>query len=194
VTSSDRGFSGAQPVPASTTSLLPTRRQSNGAAFSSGVRVSPPSGMKLTHLPCDWGENHGLSSSVRDARSNENASGVATLRSDMMLTRTLGSNGLKVSALGLGCMGMSVNYGPPENRDEMTTLIRSAVDRGVTFFDTAEGYGLSASRPDDPLHHRGHPGRRQRLPTAPVDRPRRLRRVDRRPRPSAAPSVSPPAP
>jgi aryl-alcohol dehydrogenase-like predicted oxidoreductase len=48
---------------------------------------------------------------------------------------------LEVSALGLGCMGMSMNYGPPENRQEMTALIRAAVDHGVTFFDTAEVYG-----------------------------------------------------
>lgn len=57
-----------------------------------------------------------------------------------MKTRTLG-NDLKVSSIGLGCMGMSVNAGPPGDPVEMTTLIRSAVDRGVTFFDTAEAYG-----------------------------------------------------
>ena len=58
-----------------------------------------------------------------------------------MQTRKLGSSGLQVSALGLGCMGMSINYGPPENRQEMIALIRAAVDRGITFFDTAEVYG-----------------------------------------------------
>lgn len=58
-----------------------------------------------------------------------------------MQTRTLGTSGLAVSALGLGCMGMSANYGPPENRQAMIALLRSAVDRGVTFFDTAEAYG-----------------------------------------------------
>jgi len=58
-----------------------------------------------------------------------------------MQTRKLGSSGLEVSALGLGCMGMSINYGPPENRQEMIALIRAAVDRGITFFDTAEVYG-----------------------------------------------------
>jgi aryl-alcohol dehydrogenase-like predicted oxidoreductase len=57
-----------------------------------------------------------------------------------MKTRILGSD-LKVSALGLGCMGMSVNAGPPGDPVEMTALIRAAVDRGVTFFDTAETYG-----------------------------------------------------
>jgi len=55
--------------------------------------------------------------------------------------RKFGSSGLVVSALGLGCMGMSANYGPPENRQEMIALIRAAVDRGITFFDTAESYG-----------------------------------------------------
>src|SRR5258708_7655591 len=58
-----------------------------------------------------------------------------------MRTRKLGNSGLEVSALGLGCMGMSANYGPIENRQEMIALIRAAADRGVTFFDTAEAYG-----------------------------------------------------
>jgi aryl-alcohol dehydrogenase-like predicted oxidoreductase len=58
-----------------------------------------------------------------------------------MEKRNLGIGGLQVSALGLGCMGMSVNYGPPEDRQQMIALIRAAVDRGVTFFDTAEVYG-----------------------------------------------------
>ena len=52
---------------------------------------------------------------------------------------------LAVSAIGLGCMGMSANYGPPGDRQEMTRLIRAAVDRGVTFFDTAETYGTSTN-------------------------------------------------
>jgi len=58
-----------------------------------------------------------------------------------MQTRKLGTSGLEVSALGLGCMGMSVNYGPAESRSEMITIIRKAVELGVTFFDTAEVYG-----------------------------------------------------
>jgi aryl-alcohol dehydrogenase-like predicted oxidoreductase len=57
-----------------------------------------------------------------------------------MKKRTLGID-LEVSALGLGCMGMTQGYGPPRDRDEMIGLIRSAVDLGVTFFDTAEAYG-----------------------------------------------------
>ena len=55
--------------------------------------------------------------------------------------RILGKSNLEVSALGLGCMGMSFSYGPPADRQEMISLIRSAVERGVTFFDTAEVYG-----------------------------------------------------
>jgi aryl-alcohol dehydrogenase-like predicted oxidoreductase len=55
--------------------------------------------------------------------------------------RMLGRQGLEVSALGLGCMGMSWSYGPPKDKNEMIALIRGAVDRGVTFFDTAEVYG-----------------------------------------------------
>ena len=58
-----------------------------------------------------------------------------------MQTRRLGTSGLAVSALGLGCMGMSYGYGPAADRAEMISLIRSAVDLGVTFFDTAEAYG-----------------------------------------------------
>jgi aryl-alcohol dehydrogenase-like predicted oxidoreductase len=58
-----------------------------------------------------------------------------------MQTRKLGNSNLEVSALGLGCMGMSFSYGPPKDKAEMTTLLHAAVDRGVTFFDTAEVYG-----------------------------------------------------
>ena len=58
-----------------------------------------------------------------------------------MQKRTLGKSKLEVSAIGLGCMGMSTAYGTPPPRSEMIALIRSAVDRGVTFFDTAEVYG-----------------------------------------------------
>jgi aryl-alcohol dehydrogenase-like predicted oxidoreductase len=58
-----------------------------------------------------------------------------------MQKRKLGNSGLEVSALGLGCMGMSWSYGPPKDKQEMTALLRAAVERGVTFFDTAEVYG-----------------------------------------------------
>ena len=58
-----------------------------------------------------------------------------------MQKRKLGNSGLEVSALGLGCMGMSFSYGPAKDKQEMTTLIRAAVERGITFFDTAEVYG-----------------------------------------------------
>src|SRR5262245_66591197 len=58
-----------------------------------------------------------------------------------MKTRVLGKSGLEVSALGLGCMGMSHGHGASSDRNEMIKVIRTAVDRGVTFFDTAEIYG-----------------------------------------------------
>lgn len=58
-----------------------------------------------------------------------------------METRKLGKAGLEVSAIGLGCMGMSWSYGPPKDKQEMIALIRAAVERGITFFDTAEVYG-----------------------------------------------------
>ncbi|HCZ16127.1 MAG: General stress protein 69 [Candidatus Accumulibacter phosphatis] len=58
-----------------------------------------------------------------------------------MQQRKLGKSNLEVSALGLGCMGMSFSYGPPKDKQEMSTLLRAAVERGITFFDTAEVYG-----------------------------------------------------
>jgi aryl-alcohol dehydrogenase-like predicted oxidoreductase len=58
-----------------------------------------------------------------------------------MQKRKLGKSGMEVSALGLGCMGMSFSYGPPKDKQEMTSLLRAAVQRGITFFDTAEVYG-----------------------------------------------------
>src|SRR6202161_3138706 len=58
-----------------------------------------------------------------------------------MKKRKLGKSNLEVSALGLGCMGMSFGLGPPADKKEMISLIRKAVERGVTFFDTAEVYG-----------------------------------------------------
>jgi aryl-alcohol dehydrogenase-like predicted oxidoreductase len=58
-----------------------------------------------------------------------------------MQKRKLGKSGLEVSALGLGCMGMSFSYGPPKDKQEMTALLHAAVERGITFFDTAEVYG-----------------------------------------------------
>jgi len=76
-----------------------------------------------------------------------------------MQNRKLGTSDLEVSALGLGCMGMSYAYGPAPDRQEMISLIRSAVELGVTFFDTAQAYGPFT---DEELvgvalaHFRGH--------------------------------------
>jgi aryl-alcohol dehydrogenase-like predicted oxidoreductase len=63
------------------------------------------------------------------------------IKRNMMQKRKLGNSNLEVSSLGLGCMGMSFSYGPPKDKQEMTVLLRAAVERGITFFDTAEVYG-----------------------------------------------------
>ncbi len=62
-----------------------------------------------------------------------------------MQKRTLGNSNLEVSALGLGCMGMTGTYGSTAGKQEMIALIRAAVERGITFFDTAEVYGPYAN-------------------------------------------------
>ena len=62
-----------------------------------------------------------------------------------MEKRKLGNGGLEVSAIGLGCMGMSFGYGPASDKKEMLAVIRAAVEQGVTFFDTAEVYGPFAN-------------------------------------------------
>jgi aryl-alcohol dehydrogenase-like predicted oxidoreductase len=62
-----------------------------------------------------------------------------------MKMRTLGKSGLEVSAVGLGCMGMSFSYGPAKDKQEMIALLRAAIERGITFFDTAEVYGPYAN-------------------------------------------------
>jgi aryl-alcohol dehydrogenase-like predicted oxidoreductase len=77
--------------------------------------------------------------------------------------RTLG-DGLEVSAIGFGCMGMSQSYGPnPGDRDQMIALLRTAVERGVTFFDTAEVYGPFVKCPLSlrVLHHEAPNSRRR---------------------------------
>ena len=65
-----------------------------------------------------------------------------------MEKRTLGTGSLQVSALGLGCMGMSFGYTPIPDRNDMISLIRKAVEKGVTFFDTAEVYGPMLLQPN----------------------------------------------
>jgi aryl-alcohol dehydrogenase-like predicted oxidoreductase len=67
--------------------------------------------------------------------------GPESLKGAAMQKRKLGNSNLEVSAIGLGCMGMSFSYGPPKDKQEMIALLRAAVERGVTFFDTAEVYG-----------------------------------------------------
>ena len=80
-----------------------------------------------------------------------------------MQTRKLGKSNLEVSAIGLGCMGMSFGYGPPKDRQEMISLIRAAVERGITFFDTAQAYGPFANE-ELGKDRRDHDVRQFRLP------------------------------
>jgi aryl-alcohol dehydrogenase-like predicted oxidoreductase len=104
-----------------------------------------------------------------------------------MLTRELGRSGLSVSALGLGCMGLSFAYGPPVERRQAIELIRAAFERGVTFFDTAEVYGAGAN--EDLLGEAVQPFRDSvvlatkfgfadaKVGSPPDSRPERIRRV-----------------
>ena len=92
-----------------------------------------------------------------------------------MKIRTLGSDGLEVSALGLGCMGMSTNYGPVDDPNAMIGLIRAAVDLGVTFFDTAEVYGPFTNESLvgealGPVRDQGHHRHQVRVGRRPTDR------------------------
>src|SRR5881398_2051870 len=83
----------------------------------------------------------GAAASFRASRTRSREQIAQQRRFLYMQKRRLGKSSLKVSAIGLGCMGMSFSYGPPKDKKEMTELLHAAVDRGVTFFDTAEVYG-----------------------------------------------------
>ena len=74
-------------------------------------------------------------------RAREKLLAEGNCEGDGMQTRKLGKSSLEVSAIGLGCMGMNHHRGPAPDRNEMIALIRAAVERGITFFDTAEVYG-----------------------------------------------------
>jgi aryl-alcohol dehydrogenase-like predicted oxidoreductase len=82
---------------------------------------------------------------TRIATTKISTTALVTTRSQEMQTRELGKSGLKVSALGLGCMGLSFGLGPATEKQQGISLIRSAFERGVTFFDTAEAYGPYAN-------------------------------------------------
>src|SRR5689334_6962224 len=86
----------------------------------------------------------GFAESGKRANRNADATMINTQELEVikiMRKRKLGNSRLEVSAIGLGCMGMSFGLGPAKDKQEMISLIRSAVERGVTFFDTAEVYG-----------------------------------------------------
>jgi len=73
--------------------------------------------------------------------ADKSAMPVERIERKAMQKRNLGNSALEVSAIGFGCMGMSWSYGPPKDKQEMISLLHAAVERGVTFFDTAEVYG-----------------------------------------------------
>ena len=77
----------------------------------------------------------------RQDRDTEGRSFLSTIVMNTVEKRKLGNSGIEASAIGFGCMGLSANYGPPAERHEGIGIIRAAVERGVTFFDTAEAYG-----------------------------------------------------
>ncbi len=89
----------------------------------------------------DWTSDDLATSRNAEARVACTGRVVQDTEGDTVKMRTLGNGTLEVSAVGLGCMGMSHNYGPPPDRQDMIGVIRAAVDRGVTFFDTAQVYG-----------------------------------------------------
>jgi aryl-alcohol dehydrogenase-like predicted oxidoreductase len=97
------------------------------------VKVTPPDAQGALDTTGCWDAAKGFTRYL--GREPTHVEGI------MITKRKLGRQGPEVSAVGLGCMGMSFGYGPPADKAEMITLIRSAVERGITFFDTAEAYG-----------------------------------------------------
>ena len=102
----------------------------------SDMRTETPS-FALFALGREFRRLAGANNSVQGQHLNRNSS----VEGETMQKRKLGKSDLEVSAIGLGCMGMSFGYGPAADKKEMISLIRTAVERGVTFFDTAEVYG-----------------------------------------------------
>jgi aryl-alcohol dehydrogenase-like predicted oxidoreductase len=113
------------------------------------LRSSPPANKSAAVPFISWddkpyrdsGTNQYLPRAYFDAGAGGILSSHNRLRENDMQKRRLGNGGLDVSAIGLGCMGMSWSYDPPKDNQEMISLLRTAVERGVTFFDTAEVYG-----------------------------------------------------
>src|SRR5690349_18798069 len=103
----------------------------------SDTRTQTPS-FALSARGREFHPRAGGKSSVPQRRHLNRASPV---KEEIMQKRKLGKSNLEVSAIGLGCMGMSFSYGPPKDKQEMISLLHAAVERGITFFDTAEVYG-----------------------------------------------------
>ena len=95
----------------------------------------------ISHVPAPYESNAGDLVQNAVLTTEPRRVGYAVLGEEEMQKRRLGKSNLEVSALGLGCMGMSFGYGPAGDKQEMISLLRAAVDRGITFFDTAEAYG-----------------------------------------------------
>src|SRR3989454_3708474 len=118
---------------------LPLWRWSGGPNSATKLRIRPRFRPRSCHLP-ERRQNYEISATNNTKADREKDFQLKKKDSNMQ-KRKLGKSNLEVSAIGLGCMGMSFSYGPPKDKQEMTALLRAAVERGITFFDTAEVYG-----------------------------------------------------
>src|SRR2546426_511938 len=118
---------------------LPLWRWSGGPNSATKLRIRPRFRPRSCHLP-ERRQNYEISATNNTKADREKDFQLKKKDSNMQ-KRKLGKSNLEVLAIGLGCMGMSFSYGPPKDKQEMPALLRAAVERGTTFFDTAEVYG-----------------------------------------------------
>src|SRR6516162_9092594 len=109
--------------------------------FSARIRQAPHDRESSHLVDGRWSRRAQWLSLAKNNKSHGHKSFGSLQELKKMKRRKLGKSNLEVSAIGLGCMGMSWSYGPPKDKREMTALLHAAVERGITFFDTAEVYG-----------------------------------------------------